>query len=58
MTMKYCNPVYPHDFADPFVLKTGDLYYAFGTSAPVLTDDRFLSCGQPIWSIGYRWAVH
>ncbi|WP_206291399.1 glycoside hydrolase family 43 protein [Humisphaera borealis] len=34
MTMKYCNPVYPHDFADPFVLKTGDLYYAFGTSAP------------------------
>jgi beta-xylosidase len=34
MSLNYRNPVYPHDFADPFVLKTGDGYYAYGTAAP------------------------
>ncbi|MCP2014496.1 beta-xylosidase [Deinococcus sp. HSC-46F16] len=28
----YTNPVYPHYFADPFVLRHGDGYYAYGTS--------------------------
>jgi GH43 family beta-xylosidase len=34
MATTYQNPVYPYDFADPFVLKTGDAYYAYGTAAP------------------------
>ena len=27
----YTNPVYPHEFPDPFVLAVGDGYYAYGT---------------------------
>ena len=34
MATTYQNPVYPYDFADPFVLKSGDAYYAYGTAAP------------------------
>jgi GH43 family beta-xylosidase len=34
MATTYQNPVYPYDFADPFVLKTGNAYYAYGTAAP------------------------
>jgi beta-xylosidase len=30
----YKNPVWPHYFADPFVLKTGHEYYAYGTAPP------------------------
>src|SRR5437763_1512777 len=28
----YTNPVYPHEFADPFVLRVGRTYYAYGTA--------------------------
>jgi beta-xylosidase len=28
----YTNPVWPHYFADPFVLKVRDAYYAYGTA--------------------------
>lgn len=28
----YTNPVYRHDFPDPFVLKVGRTYYAYGTN--------------------------
>jgi beta-xylosidase len=31
--MQYQNPVYPFDFADPFVLKTAHGYFAYGTAA-------------------------
>jgi beta-xylosidase len=34
MQRTYQNPVYPHDFADPFVLRTRGSYYAYGTAAP------------------------
>jgi beta-xylosidase len=34
MAVTYANPVFPHDFADPFVLRTRDAYYAYGTAAP------------------------
>ncbi|HEX8911358.1 MAG TPA: glycoside hydrolase family 43 protein [Humisphaera sp.] len=34
MPITYRNPVYPYDFADPFVLKTRGAYYAYGTAAP------------------------
>src|SRR5687767_4540292 len=34
MAITYANPVYSHDFADPFVLRTRDAYYAYGTAAP------------------------
>jgi beta-xylosidase len=37
--LKYQNPVYPGYFADPFVLKTQDAYYAYGTG-PVGEDGR------------------
>src|SRR5687767_14181550 len=30
--MTYTNPVWPHYFADPFVLKTNNEYYAYGTA--------------------------
>ncbi len=30
-SLPYCNPVYPHDFADPFVWTDGRRYYAIGT---------------------------
>ena len=29
----YQNPVLPHDFPDPFVLRTGTTYYAYATNA-------------------------
>src|SRR5262249_53701040 len=29
----YTNPVYPHDFPDPHVIRAGDRYFAFGTQA-------------------------
>src|SRR5687767_6341369 len=32
MQLKYTNPVWPHYFADPFVLKTNDEYFAYGTA--------------------------
>lgn len=35
----YQNPVYPHYFADPFALKVGDTYYAYGTGPVLPTDD-------------------
>jgi arabinan endo-1,5-alpha-L-arabinosidase len=35
----YQNPVYPGYFADPFALKTGETYYAYGTG-PVGPDGR------------------
>ncbi|MGH7214251.1 MAG: glycoside hydrolase family 43 protein, partial [Tepidisphaeraceae bacterium] len=31
-TITYTNPVWPHYFADPFVLKIGDTYWAYGTA--------------------------
>ncbi|HWE02552.1 MAG TPA: glycoside hydrolase family 43 protein [Tepidisphaeraceae bacterium] len=33
MSTDYRNPVYPLDFADPFVLRTPQGYYAYGTAA-------------------------
>ncbi len=32
--MTYTNPVWTGYFADPFVLRTGDEYYAYGTGGP------------------------
>ena len=31
----YCNPVYDGYFADPFVLRSGDRYLAYGTGSVV-----------------------
>ena len=31
MPVEYCNPVHPGSFADPFVLRAGGRYLAFGT---------------------------
>ena len=33
MTATYTNPVYPGYFADPFVLRVGEEYYAYGTGS-------------------------
>lgn len=43
MQIKYQNPVWPDEFADPFVLKTAGAYYAYGTSsvARSLASGRF-----------------
>src|SRR5205823_13415631 len=37
MANTYVNPVYPHYFADPFVLKHEERYYAYGTD-PAVSD--------------------
>lgn len=37
----YTNPVYPGSFADPFVLRHGDWYYAYGTNDVVESDRAF-----------------
>jgi beta-xylosidase len=34
MSFTYQNPVFPRDFADPFVLQSRGAYYAYGTAAP------------------------
>jgi beta-xylosidase len=34
MPLQYQNPVYANDFADPFVLKTPQGYFAYGTTQP------------------------
>jgi arabinan endo-1,5-alpha-L-arabinosidase len=39
MPVQYRNPVWPDYFADPFVLRTGDEYYAYGTG-PSGPDER------------------
>ena len=33
MPLSYTNPVYPGYFADPFVMKHGGVYYAYGTGS-------------------------
>jgi hypothetical protein len=33
MQLRYKNPVYPFDFADPFVLRTNQGYFAYSTAA-------------------------
>jgi arabinan endo-1,5-alpha-L-arabinosidase len=35
----YTNPVYPHQFPDPFVLQHAGKYYAFGTTGTARTPD-------------------
>jgi GH43 family beta-xylosidase len=37
----YANPVYPHDFADPFVLRVGKTYWAYGTAPPDKDGNQF-----------------
>jgi beta-xylosidase len=41
MTLLYTNPVWPGEFADPFVLKWGGEYYAYGTSSLLQDGRRF-----------------
>ena len=63
----YTNPVYPHDFPDPFVLMDGGKYYAYGTQTRgtgfqlMVSDDlvhwktRVLDFPVP-WSREHYWA--
>ncbi|MBZ0321186.1 MAG: glycoside hydrolase family 43 protein [Anaerolineae bacterium] len=39
--LTYTNPVYPHYFADPFVLKHDEHYYAYGTGPAGPNGERF-----------------
>jgi beta-xylosidase len=44
----YTNPVYPHDFPDPFILNDNGTYYAFSTNVgsahvPILRSDTLAS---------------
>ncbi len=55
----YTNPVYPQDFADPFVLKHHDRYYAYGTGPgsdrgeqfPVLTSADLINWTFVGWAL-------
>jgi GH43 family beta-xylosidase len=40
MSLAYTNPVWPGYFADPFVLRVGDTYYAYGTGTELDRDRR------------------
>ncbi len=39
-SVTYTNPVYPHYFADPFVLLHADVYYAYGTGVTAPGSNR------------------
>ena len=41
MPLTYTNPVWPGYFADPFVLKTGGAWYAYGTAGVQEDGNRF-----------------
>ena len=41
MTITYLNPVYDQYMADPFVLRDGDHYFAYGTTHPVPSGKQF-----------------
>lgn len=58
--LTYTNPVYPHYFADPFVLAHDGQYYAYGTSAPSPEGNHFpilSSTNLRDWSPA-GWALH
>jgi len=66
----YRNPVIPGDFADPSILKVGDIYYAVGTSSewgphyPIFTSKDLIQWQQvgyafpekPSWTTASFWA--
>lgn len=66
----YANPVIPGDFADPSVIKVGDIYYATGTSSewaphfPLFTSkdlvnwkqSGYIFNKQPAWTASSFWA--
>ncbi len=58
------NPVYKHDFPDPYVLKVGKTYYAYGTNTSVAVIPTLHSTDLVHWTAGKdampapaRWAV-
>jgi beta-xylosidase len=68
-TKTFKNPVYPHDFPDPFILKAGKTYYAYGTQSnnediPTLTSTDLVhwKAGKdalpvpPFWAVANYWA--
>lgn len=62
--MEFSNPVYPSNFADPFILRSGSGYYAYSTNngeanLPVLRSDdlvHWTPCGDAMPRLG-EWAV-
>ena len=40
MALRYQNPVWPGYFADPFVLRHGDEYFAYGTAETLERNSR------------------
>jgi GH43 family beta-xylosidase len=66
MLKTYTNPVYPHYFADPFVLKHEGMYYAYGTGPagadgsqfPLLTSRDLVHWEQHGWALSPMAALH
>lgn len=66
-TKSYTNPVYPHNFPDPFIVQDGDTFYAYATQngpkgfqvleSKNLVDWKPLPpVGKPSWSSANLWA--
>lgn len=36
MALEYTNPVWPGYFADPFILRSGGTYFAYGTGESIV----------------------
>ena len=56
-TTTYTNPVWPHYFADPFVLRVGRKYFAYGT-APASEDGREFSVLRSDDLVNWTYAAH
>jgi GH43 family beta-xylosidase len=61
----YTNPVYPHYFADPFVLRHEGRYYAYGTAPgsadgeifPILVSDDLVQWTFGAWALKPRLGI-
>jgi beta-xylosidase len=51
-TPTFKNPVYPHNFPDPFVLKVGKTYYAYGTNTATAVVPTLHSTDLVHWKAG------
>src|SRR5437868_4682472 len=54
----YTNPVYSHDFADPFVLRVGRTYYAYGTAPADRATGRHFPILRSADLVNWSYAAH
>jgi beta-xylosidase len=55
--MQYCNPLWPHYLADPFVVRVGKGYWAYGT-APAAEDGKQFAVLKSSDLVNWSYAGH